>query len=127
MKVLAVDDTECLRMTVESILQYLGHEVILAADKDSACKIINESVQEIDLILTDCDLPTPDEGLEIIAFAQNIIYVLGHKNIPMILMSGRDRQTEAEAAGVEFLPKPFDLKKLVSAIQQATQRLLATK
>ena len=51
-----------------------------------------------------------------------IIDFFGYKNIPMILMSGRDRQTEAETIGVEFLLKPFDLKKLESTIQLATIR-----
>ncbi len=126
MRVLAVDDAECLRMAVEALLQHLGHEVILAADKGSACRIINESIQEIDLILADCDLPFPDEGLEIIAFAQDIMDFFGHKNVPMILMSGRDRQAEAETIGVEFLPKPFTLEKLEFAIQRAAIRVELT-
>ena len=122
MKILLVEDYDVFRRILKTMLESRGYEIVEAADKGSACRIIQESVQEIDLILSDCDLPTPDEGLEVIAFAQDIIDFFGYKNIPMILMSGRDRQTEAETVGVEFLLKPFDLKKLESTIQLATIR-----
>lgn len=121
MKILLIDDVECFRMAAEAVLKHLGYEVVLAADKDSACRIIQESIQEIDLILTDCDLPAPDEGLEVITFAQDIIDFFGYKDVPMILMSGRDKRTDAEAANVEFFSKSsFTLTNLAAAIQRAT-------
>lgn len=122
MKILLVEDNETIRYLASQLLKGMGHDVVVAADKDTACRIIQESVQDLDLILTDCDLPTTDEGLEVIAFAQDIIYFFRHKNVPMILMSGRDRGDAARMAGAEFLPKPFSLVELESAIKMASTR-----
>lgn len=105
MKILLVEDDETFRNLVSELLEDSGHNVVMAADKGTACRIIQEQVRTIGLILTDNDLPSPNEGLEIIAFTQEITRFSGDKDIPIILMSGRDKQTEAEIAGVKFLPK----------------------
>src|SRR3989344_5096962 len=107
MKILLVEDYDVFRRILKTMLESRGYEIVEAADKGSACRIIQESIQEIDLILSDCDLPAPDEGLEVIAFAQDIIDFFGYKNIPMILMSGRDKSVAAQAAGGEVFFKPL--------------------
>ena len=123
MKILLVEDNDSFRRILRIMLESCGHEIIETADKGSACRIIQESVQEINLILSDCDLPTPDEGLEVITFAQDIIDFFGHKNIPMILMSGRDKSVADKAAEVEFLYKPFRLDNFKTALDRALVRI----
>ena len=123
MKILLVEDNDSFRRILRIMLESCGYEIVEAADKGSACRIIQESIQEIDLILSDCDLPTPDEGLEVITFAQDIIDFFGHKNIPMILMSGRDKSVAAKAAEVEFLYKPFRLDNFKTALDRALVRI----
>ncbi|OHA24469.1 MAG: hypothetical protein A3D52_01150 [Candidatus Taylorbacteria bacterium RIFCSPHIGHO2_02_FULL_44_36] len=115
MKVLLVEDNKFARDTVAEALQSLGHNAVVVADKGAACQIIQERLETIEMILTDCDLPAPDEGLEIIDFARKTVGFRG----PIILMSGRYRAIEAGKVGAEFLPKPFGLENLEFAIQRA--------
>ncbi|TSC67818.1 MAG: chemotaxis protein CheY [Parcubacteria group bacterium Gr01-1014_73] len=122
MKILLVEDYDSFRKILRIMLESRGYEIVEATDKGSACRIIQESVQELDLILTDCDLPAPDEGLEVITFAQDIIDFFGHKNVPMILMSGREKNVAAQTIGAEFLFKPFGLNDFKAALDRALAR-----
>ena len=122
MKIILVEDNETVRNMVTELLRILGHDVLIAADKGLACELIQNHLSGVDLILTDCDLPAPDEGLEVLAFAENIIDFSGLNNVSKILMSGRYRATEAERAGAEFLPKPFTLADLTATIQRAKNK-----
>ena len=119
MKMLLVEDNEVIRNLTSQLLESLGYNVLTAAGKKTACDIIQQQCREIDLFLMDNDLPAPNEGLEIIAFTQDIVGFFRINNIPIILMSGKDRSADAENAGVEFLLKPFSSKELESAIQRA--------
>jgi len=126
MKILLVEDDETIREMVALLLENLGHEVVMADSKHSACHIIQEQVKEFELVLTDNDLPTLDEGLEVIDFAQRATRLCRDTDIYFVLMSGRDKWFEAEEAGAVFLHKPFDLIGLATAIQQAaTEKELA--
>ena len=120
MKVLLVEDNEVVRYLTSRLLESLGYNVLMAADKETACDIIQQQCREIGLVLTDNDLPAPDEGLKIIDFIQDIVNFFRIKKVPtIIVMSGRDKSKEAEMAGAEFLLKPFSSKELESAIQRA--------
>ena len=120
MKILLVEDDEDQRGLTLERLQVLGHSVLTAAVKKTACDIIQQQCREINLFLMDNDLPAPDEGLKIIDFIQDIVNFFRIKKVPtIIVMSGRDKSKEAEMAGAEFLPKPFSLMELKSAIQRA--------
>jgi len=122
MKVMLVEDNKFIRDLVSQLLESLGHNILMATDKETACDIIQQQCRGIDLILTDNDLSAPDEGLEIIDFIQGIVGFFGINNIPIILMSGKDKSAAAENAGVEFLSKPFSLSELKSAIQRVVTK-----
>lgn len=124
MKILLVEDDETVREMTELFLTNLGHKVVMADSKHSACHMIQEQVKELELILTDNDLPTLDEGLEVIDFAQRATRLCRDTDIYFVLMSGRDKWFEAEEAGAVFLPKPFDLIGVATAIQAATEKEL---
>lgn len=114
-KILVVDDYKDLRETMISFVELLGYEVIAASDGQEAKEII-EKTPDIDVVLTDVQMPRLN-GIELARYIE-----LNHSRIKTIVMSG-DRQEVIEpvvlAAGAEaFLPKPFDLDLLVSKVKK---------
>jgi len=107
-RVLLVDDEEPFQRVGAAWLRGLGHEVILAHDRDSAIARFADSAP--DLVLLDLVMPphfTPEAGVELIPlFAP----------IPVIVLTGHaDHYWAVKAAdrgAWDFLPKPIDPEML---------------
>ncbi len=117
-RILVVDDEEVIRSTVRQILERAGHEVREAADGALALRAFRE--QGADLVLTDIIMPEM-EGVETTVALRKI-----SADVKIIAMSGGGRTRNldflkvARKLGADgVLPKPFGMKDLLSAVEQA--------
>ena len=75
------------------------------------------------LVLTDCDMPEMN-GLE---FIKNIKGMPEYEDVPIIMLSGRDTESDSEAAFTSgangFLAKPFTAETLLMKIKEVVPDL----
>jgi CheY-like chemotaxis protein len=117
--VLLVDDDNDLRETVGEILRnVLGLEVLEARDGVEGVEIFRQHANSISLVILDVTMPRMRGG-EAFDAMRSI-----KPDLPGILCSGFSEEMgtklAAEHGFVTFLKKPFPLKELQEAIQQAT-------
>jgi two-component system, NtrC family, nitrogen regulation response regulator GlnG len=110
-----VDDDKSIRWVVEKALQKAdiitrtfsaGHDLLSALESDLP-----------DALITDIRMPGMD-GLELLDKVQQ-----SHPNLPVIVMTAHSDLESAVSAfhggAFEYLPKPFDIKEVVSLAQRA--------
>jgi CheY-like chemotaxis protein len=109
--VLLVEDDRISRESLAYLLRGLGHEICAVWSAEDAKTALNAF--KPDVALLDVRLP----GMPGDAFA---VY-LKHKfpSCKIVFVSGEFRMDEPERFGaeVDFIPKPLDFKKLLTAIQ----------
>ncbi|MGE3858174.1 MAG: response regulator, partial [Dehalococcoidia bacterium] len=114
-RVLVVDDEEPVARIAQRALTAAGMEVTVALDGHTAVSHCHDRL--FDAILLDLNMPRPD-GTETLARLR-----AAAPRTPVMIVSGRLGAGEiAEAAGVEFLGKPYvytDLVARVSALIEA--------
>lgn len=116
-KILIADDDAEIRVTLQKLLQMVGHEVELAKDGLEASRILDS--ETFDLMVTDIVMPN-QEGLEsILATRQK------HPNVELIAMSGGGRErTEsylrmAESFGAKAIfRKPFSPRDMLAKVEE---------
>ena len=122
LKVLIVDDQNSVRQMTRITLEELGIKTIHEAE-DGKAAFATATVQPIDLIISDFNMPEMD-GLGLLRA------VRGHaalRKLPFILLTGRgDRElvVKAAQAGVNnYLVKPFTTPILREKIEQVLGKL----
>ncbi len=112
---LLVEDTSSLAMVYRSVLEKAGHKVVSCDTISEARKAISQ--QNFGIILLDLTLPDGD-GLELMA---DILASDNAGKVIVITANGSiNRAIEAMRKGAfDFLVKPFDEKKLLSAVLNA--------
>ncbi len=112
--ILIVDDDETLRHVLKRKLEQEGYSVVLAANGFEA--LVQVQNHRPDLILLDLLMPSMD-GTEVLMRLRGD---LDTADIPVIVISALERgpaQKWGKALGaVEFIPKPFSLRKMVARI-----------
>jgi CheY-like chemotaxis protein len=103
--VLVVDDDEPVRRYMARGLANAGYRVLLAADGQEAWTLL-ETVG-VDAVVTDVSMPCMD-GLQLAAGVAK-----RWPTIAVLLVSGQNRPAECRGP---FLPKPFAVAELVSAV-----------
>jgi two-component system, OmpR family, response regulator len=112
-RVLVIDDDESIRELITLALEDDGLEVISAPEGESALAMIPE-VQP-DVILLDNRMPIMD-GRE---FAQRFKELEGFSAALIILTAVDDPEQTAQDVGADgYLPKPFDLNDLTTAVHR---------
>ena len=118
--VLIVDDDAGIRETVADFLEIEGYRVLKAANVGEARHALGTKP---DLMLLDLKMPGGD-GL---SFAGEI---RAQSSIPIIIISGKgetiDRVVGLEVGADDYLPKPFELRELLSRIRALLRRSLAS-
>jgi len=113
--ILVVDDDAGIRTVVRQALLRAGHSVRTTDSAAGLWKLIEEGVG--DLLITDVLLPDAN-GLDMIP-----LIVARRPGLPVIVMSAQNTLSTAvratEQGAFEYLPKPFDLNELTSAVQGA--------
>lgn len=119
--ILVVEDEQHLAFGIKYNLEAEGFEVTTAADGPSALKIIEESPQDVDLVILDLMLP----GMSGYAVCE----ALREKgnDVPVLMLSARtlveDRIRGYDVGADQYLQKPFELEELLSM----TRNLLARR
>lgn len=114
--VLAVEDCASIRQLVSHVLKAAGYQVILAEDGQVALDYAADN--EVDLVLTDINMPRVD-GIQLI---QGLRAMPHYKYVPMLVLtteSGQDMKMKGREAGATgWLVKPFDPEQLVNVIRK---------
>ncbi len=113
-KILVIDDEECLRTVVRSILEDDGYEVLEAGDGRSGLEMYRQ--YKADLIITDLAMPIMN-GLDFISEVTR-----NFSNVRIIAMTGMPEWdtslAEAKLLGAGgTLRKPFTLEKLLNMVR----------
>jgi len=115
--VLLVEDNELVRTLVASMLKLLGHAAVCAKDAFEATEVFSKLQNEIDVVLSGVVMPG-QSGWDLLANLR--------KNgacTPVILTSGcyenHARPAKPVARPQAFLHKPFTIKALEEALQNA--------
>lgn len=115
--VMLVDDEQSILIVGERMLNFLGFDVLTAADGRESLKLFKEHADEIDCVLLDLGLPNIG-GEEVFGSIRRI-----RPDVKIILCSGQPEQDATEKFDKTerldgFLQKPFTLaileKKLAS-------------
>jgi PAS domain S-box-containing protein len=114
--ILIVEDHPLLRSIVRKVLERYGYRVLDAKSGVDALQVWKESSGEIQLLLTDVIMPDGMTGREL---AQQLI---GERpNLKVIFTSGYSAEVMGQdfvlEEGVNFLMKPYDLRKLADAVR----------
>ena len=111
MTVLVVDDEPQLRLMLANFLEQEGFAVLTAGCGPEAISLFR-SHPETDLLITDIVMPGMD-GASLAAALQSV-----NPDLPVLLMSGNCDSKQIDNA-FAFLPKPFSLKQLATAVKDA--------
>jgi sigma-B regulation protein RsbU (phosphoserine phosphatase) len=124
-KILAVEDDVVARTVLKKALQRLGHDVVLAANGESAWALVQQD--PVRVIVSDWMMPEVD-GLEL---CRRIRHRAGVEYVYFILLTARDateanRAAAADAGVDDFLTKPLDVSELWTRLRVAERILRYT-
>lgn len=113
--VLVVDDDPLIRVTTTDMLTRHGYRVLVAGDGDEALVLLKARRREINLIVTDMDMPHL-AGPGLADWAKEI-----NADIPILAISGvvpgpNTRHPDSFAQG--FLLKPFTVESVLALVHQ---------
>lgn len=116
-RILVVDDEPQIQRFLKPALTAAGYDVVEAATGAEALKAV--ATQAPDLMVLDLGLPDMD-GKDIIASLR------GWSEIPIVILSARDRESEKIAAldlgADDYVEKPFGIGELTARIRNALRR-----
>jgi len=122
MKILLVDDSPTILMSLTGILERHGIEHRTAPDGAEALAILDRETG-FDLVITDLNMPGMD-GIELV---EAIRCRDALRFVPILMLtteSARDKRTLAREAGATgWLVKPVDPAALVKVIRQVVARV----
>lgn len=118
MKILVIDDERSIRNTLKEILEFEGHDVIVAEDGEDGL----EKVKTNNFEAVFCDIKMPKmDGMEFLEkFSElgteaSIIMISGHGSI--------DAAVECIKKGAyDFIQKPLDLNRILITLKNATDK-----
>src|SRR5713101_3929065 len=113
--ILVADDDRAIRMVLNQALARLGHDVRMTGNAATLWRWVADG--EGDLVITDVIMPD-ENGLDLIPRIKKL-----RPELRVIVMSGQSTLLSAvkatERGAFEYLPKPFDLRELVSVVERA--------
>jgi len=114
--IMTVDDSATVRQMAGLVLRGAGYEVIEAIDGvDALSKLTG---QELNLILTDLNMPNMD-GLEL---TRRVRTLPNYKYVPVVLLtteSQPEKKQEGKAAGATaWIVKPFNPDQLLAVVKK---------
>ena len=119
-KILVIDDERSIRNSMKDILQYEGHDVVLAENGMEG--LVSVKSEKPDIVFCDIKMPKM-EGIEVLERIKEF-----STDTPVIMISGHgtiDTAIEAIRKGAyDFIEKPLDLNRLLITIKNATDKHL---
>jgi two-component system nitrogen regulation response regulator NtrX len=117
-KILVIDDQKSIRNTLKDILEYEGHEVVLAENGPESLEKFEADKYHV--VLLDIKMPDMD-GMEVLDKMMKI-----SPDIPVIMISGHgniDTAVDAIKKGAyDFIEKPLDLNRLLVTIRNGLDK-----
>lgn len=117
-KILVIDDERSIRNSMKDILQYEGHDVVLAENGMEGLVCVKS--EKPDIVFCDIKMPKM-EGIEVLERIKEF-----STDTPVIMISGHgtiDTAIEAIRKGAyDFIEKPLDLNRLLITIKNATDK-----
>jgi len=115
-KILLVDDSTTMLMSMEGVLKRAGFQVETATGGDVALKKISSSCP--DLMITDLNMP----GMDGITLIKEVKKMPGMRFKPILMLTTESQQSkrnEAKAAGATgWLVKPVKPEELLGVVKQ---------
>ncbi|MFP4070273.1 MAG: response regulator [Opitutales bacterium] len=114
--ILVADDEFFVRETIKKTLEERGYDVLTAEDGTEALAIYAARIKDIDLVVTNVEMPFMDgaalcRALKKLKPDARILVSSGYKH--------PEKMKEIQAAGVEhFLPKPYTAENLANLVQR---------
>jgi CheY-like chemotaxis protein len=111
-KVLVVDDEPVVRAVVRDVLHEEGYAVVEAPDGRTVLEILDR--ERPDLVLMDVMMPGIDgrEVYRVLRSREDL------PDVPVVMMSAAARADRLDPSIAGFLPKPFDLDRLMETVVQ---------
>ncbi len=121
--ILVADDDRAIRTVLNQALGRLGYNVRTAGNAATLWRWVSDG--EGDLVITDVLMPD-ENGLDLIPRIKKI-----RPDLRIIVMSAQNNLLTAvkatERGAYEYLPKPFDLRELIGAVERALTARPATE
>jgi PAS domain S-box-containing protein len=113
--ILLVDDEKSLRKLGKRVLSAAGYRVLEASDGAMALRVAAEEVGEIDLVLTDVEMPTLGgrgmvDELHELSPGIRVLFMSGYTDNEILRRGLRSSESE-------FLQKPFTAESLCAAVR----------
>ena len=123
--ILVVEDDQSLRDYVSLVLEAEGYRVLQADRGESALRVLCERTP--DLIISDIVMPGMD-GLELLERVRaNVAWC----SIPFVFLTAKAGRSDVRygmgLGADDYLPKPFELAELLSAVEARLVRAAATR
>jgi len=116
-KILVVDDEPAIRDTMRMILEYEGHDVLLAGSGAEALATVDRDSP--DLVFLDIKMPGLD-GLEVLGRLRSV-----HESMPVVMISAHGSATTALEAGrlgaYRFIEKPLSKDYVLDAVREGLE------
>ncbi len=108
--VLIVDDEPVVRAVVRDVLSEEGYAVVEAPDGRTMLEILAR--ESPDLVLMDVMMPGVDgrEAYRILRSREDL------PDVPVVMMSAAAKEDRLDPTIAAFLPKPFDLDRLMETV-----------
>ncbi len=111
-RILVIEDEKDLADLLADLLQLQGYEVDVAYDgKEGLSKI---GAQRFDLVITDLMMPVMS-GWDVI---EHLAHDPANSDMPVIIASAGETQETARKYGHAFIPKPFEIGRMLTTIDQ---------
>ncbi|MCC7312151.1 MAG: phosphate regulon transcriptional regulator PhoB [Sulfuritalea sp.] len=118
--ILVVEDEPAIQALIEVNLRRAGHNVLLAADAETARQLVRDALP--DLVLLDWMLP----GMSGIDFARLLRGDARTRRLPIIMLTARagerDKIDGLELGADDYVTKPFSPRELVARIKAVLRR-----
>jgi two-component system, NtrC family, nitrogen regulation response regulator GlnG len=120
--ILVADDDRAIRTVLNQALARLGHDVRMTGNAATLWRWVADG--EGDLVITDVIMPD-ENGLDLIPRIKKL-----RPDLRVIVMSAQNTLLTAvkatERGAFEYLPKPFDLRELISVVERALSAPVST-
>ena len=118
--ILTVDDSRTMRDMLAMALNDAGFNVVQAVDGEDGLAVLDAHSANVDVIITDINMPKLDG----FGFIEGVRRNDKYRAIPILVLtteSDAEKKNRARQAGATgWIVKPFDPAKLIDAIERVT-------